>query len=158
MSAPDAKKARSEDGLPAKPLPHPDRDSAPFWAAARAGELRLQRCDGCGAWRFPPRAICERCGSFASTWTRTSGRGRVTTWITTHRPFSAAFRDEVPYHVIAVALEEQAECVLLGNLLGGGEPSAGLRVRAVFVPVSDSAALVQWQPDEPEGPTRRAGG
>ncbi len=39
-----------------KPLPQPDRDSLPFWQGTRAGELRVQRCNACSRYRFPPRA------------------------------------------------------------------------------------------------------
>ena len=39
-----------------------DRDSAEWWEALRRHELVIQRCDDCGAWRWPPRAICGECG------------------------------------------------------------------------------------------------
>ena len=42
-----------------RPLPYPDRDSEPYWSALSNGELKLQRCNDCGAFRWPPRAICN---------------------------------------------------------------------------------------------------
>ena len=129
-----------------KPLPYPDRDSTPFWEGARAGELRLQRCDGCGRWRWPPRAVCGDCRSFESTWRATRGRGRVVSWIRNHQIFMPAYRDEVPYSVIQVALEEQPDIAMFGRLVGGAEPADGLPVRAVFAPVTDEVTLVHWEP------------
>jgi len=129
-----------------KPLPRPDRDSQPYWEFIRKGELRLQCCDRCGTWRFPPRAICGRCHSFDSTWTATRGLGRVTSWITTHQVFAPAFRSEVPYHVVQVALDEQPDLILPGQLVPGAQPGADLRVRARFHGVTDGVTLLFWEP------------
>jgi uncharacterized OB-fold protein len=132
----------------AKLLPAPDRDSQPFWDGVRAGELRVQRCDGCGAYRWPARAVCNRCHSFEATWTPLSGRGRIVSWITTHQVFMKAYADDTPYAVVLVTLDEQDDLQLVGNLMGGREPADGMPVRAVFAPVTDEATLLQWEPAE----------
>jgi hypothetical protein len=129
-----------------KPVPHPDRDSQPYWDFIRKGELRLQRCDRCGTWRFPPRAICGKCRSFESTWIATKGLGRVTSWITTHQIFAPAYRSEVPYHVVQVALDEQPDLILPGQLIPGAEPAANLRVRGVPREVAEGVTLILWEP------------
>jgi uncharacterized OB-fold protein len=131
---------------PARPLPHPDRDSQPYWDFIRKGELRLQRCDRCGTWRFPPRAICGSCHSFEATWTPTRGLGTVTSWITTHQVFAPAYRDDVPYVVVQVALDEQPDLILPGRLVSGAEPREQLRVRAVPLEVAPDVSLVFWDP------------
>ena len=120
----------------------PDRDSERYWAAAAEGRLEIQRCDGCGAFRWPPRSICDRCASFEHAWIATRGRGRVMSWVTTHQVYAKALADAVPYHVVSVALDEQPDVVLVGNLLGGA-PRDQLPVRAVF-----PDGLVQWEPAE----------
>jgi hypothetical protein len=129
-----------------RPLPFPDRDSAPFWEGVRQGELRLQRCNRCGRRRWPPRAVCNACHSFEASWVQASGRGRVVSWVRTHQVFLPAFRDEVPYTVIQVALEEQPDVCMIGRLRGGAEPRAGLAVRAVFTDAAPEVALVDWEP------------
>jgi len=134
-----------------KPLPTPDRDSEPFWRSVRAGELRLQRCDACGAWRWPARAVCGRCQSFDATWTAVSGMGRVASWVTTHQVFAPAYRDAVPYDVVEVVLDEQDDLRMIGNLVGGAKPVPRMRVRAVCSKVGVSAALVHWEPAHDEG-------
>jgi uncharacterized OB-fold protein len=130
----------------AKPVPHEDRDSRPYWEFIRKGELRLQRCSACGTWRWPPRALCGRCRSFECEWARVSGTGRVTSWITTHQIFSPAYRDDVPYHVIQVALDEQPDLILPGQLVAGTEPRADLRVRATTREVAPGVVLLFWEP------------
>ena len=40
-----------------------DPDGAPFWEGAALGELRVQACGACGAWRMPPRPMCPKCRS-----------------------------------------------------------------------------------------------
>jgi hypothetical protein len=127
-----------------KPLPQPDRDSAPYWEGVAAGEIRLQRCSDCGAWRWPARAICNRCRSFAAQWMKASGLGTVVSWIRTHQVFIRNFADEVPYVTVEVQLDEQDDIRLIGRLVEPGiEPEIGMRVRAEF---TSDPALVVWRP------------
>lgn len=129
----------------ARPLPVPDRDSEPFWQGLREGELRVQRCRGCGALRWPPRALCNRCHELGGEWIALSGRGRIVSWVRTHQVFAPAWRSEVPYDVVLVALDEQDDLQLVGRL-ARGEPAAQLAVRARFVPATDAVALLYWEP------------
>ena len=127
-----------------KPLPTPDRDSAPYWEGIAAGEVRLQRCSDCGAWRWPARAICNRCRSFAAEWVKASGLGTVVSWIRTHQLFIRSFEQDVPYVTVEVQLDEQDDIRLIGRLAEAHmEPAIGMRVRAEF---SSDPALVVWRP------------
>jgi len=132
------------DAAPPKPLPQPDRDSQPFWAGLRQGELRVQRCLGCRALRWPPRAICNRCRGFSCEWIALSGRGRIVSWVRTHQAFAPAWRDDVPYDVVQVALDEQEDLQLIGRL-DGAAPAGNLRVRARFVQVDEEHAVLHWE-------------
>ena len=132
---------------PAKPLPTPDRDSEPFWQALRERQLRLQRCSGCGELRFPPREVCNVCFSFDAQWQELSGRGRVVSWVRTHQVFAPAYRLEVPYVSVQVALAEQGDVQLIGGWHGAADPCVGELVRARFVDASDWV-LLDWAPAE----------
>jgi uncharacterized protein len=132
-------------GMASRPVPHPDRDSQPWWDALARHELRFQRCTACGAWRWPPRAICNRCGSFDTAWELVSGRGTVAGWIVNHHAFSSDFAS--PYAVILVRLEEQDDCKLIGSFRGAIDTlHAGLPVRAAFDDVADGITLLAWEP------------
>jgi len=41
----------------AKPLPHIDEESRPWWEATQRHELYIQKCRDCGDLRFHPRAL-----------------------------------------------------------------------------------------------------
>ena len=127
-----------------KPLPIPDRDSAPYWEGIAAGELRLQRCTDCGAWRWPARAICSRCRSFAAEWVKASGLGTIVSWIRTHQIFIRSFEADAPYVTVEVQLDEQDDIRLIGRLAEPtAEPEIGMRVLAEF---TRDPALVVWRP------------
>jgi uncharacterized OB-fold protein len=125
-------------------LPNPIGPNAEFYAWCARGDLRLQRCSDCGAWRHPPRHRCAACGSLASSWESVSGRGRVFSWTVTHQPLDPAF--EPPYAVVVVELEEGPR--LVGNLRGiePGELALDLAVEVELERVSDTIALVHFRP------------
>src|SRR4051812_20987241 len=95
-------------------LPDPVGPNAAFYSYLARGELRLQRCDACSAWRHPPRHRCAACGSVAASWQPVSGRGHVFTFTITHRAVDPAFTP--PYAVVVAELEEGPR--LVGNMRG----------------------------------------
>ncbi len=130
------------------PYPTPDRDSEPFWTAINNGELQLQKCEDCETLRWPPRAICNRCASFAASWQPTTGRGALVSWIRTHQVFAPAYRDRVPYLVVQVALEEQRDILLIGGWRDERDPIPGEPVAARFTETSTGQRLLDWAPAE----------
>jgi uncharacterized protein len=131
-----------------KPLPQPTPLTQPFWDAARRGELRIQRCDECGRYRFYPTAVCAACGSPAATWTKMSGRGKVFSWIVVRRAIEAAWRDAVPFTVAVVELDEQRGLLVPGTLTGIAPEKvvAGMPVEVWFEPVTEEVSLTRWRP------------
>jgi uncharacterized OB-fold protein len=131
---------------PTRPLPRLDDVNAPFWQGARAGELRLQQCTGCGAWRFPAGRHCAQCGGQESRWTPVSGRGTVWSWCVFHQVYFPGLAGAVPYNVVLVKLEEGP--LLFSNVVG--VPNEALRIGMAVVPhferVTDEVTLVQFKP------------
>jgi uncharacterized OB-fold protein len=64
-----------------------------FWFGCARGELLVQACGACGKWRMPPRPMCPYCRSTDVKWDRTSGRGRVWSFIVPHPPLLPAYAD-----------------------------------------------------------------
>jgi uncharacterized OB-fold protein len=128
-----------------RPLPSlEDPVTAPFWAACRQGRLELQRCDGCGALRWPPARRCPGCLSEAATTTPLGGRGTVWSHARYDRALHPAFAGSVPYVVLAVALEEGP--VMIGGLRGDPDGlRVGARVEAVFTEVGGGVTLPQFE-------------
>ncbi|MDT4934304.1 MAG: uncharacterized protein QOK11_2196 [Pseudonocardiales bacterium] len=139
--------------------PVADEDSAPFWAAARSGELRMQACAGCGQLRFPPQPMCPHCHSTASSWQVMSGLGTIWSYVVPHPPLLPAYERWAPFNVVLVQLDEDPEIRLTGNLLASADGhvneidpatiTIGERVRAVFRQVSADLVVPQWVRLEP---------
>ena len=127
------------------PLPVPTADNAPFYDAARRGELRLQRCTGCGRYRHYPRPTCPACLSREHTWERLSGHGTVWTWTIVRGPTLPAFEPKLPYNVVDVLLDEGVHFVSEVLDCAPEEVRAGMPVEAVFVPASDALTLVKFR-------------
>ena len=130
----------------AKPLPQVTPEMKPFWDAARRHELVVQRCRGCGAYRFPARDICSRCLAREGEWTRVSGRGSVFSRAVMHQVYHPGFASEVHYGLVVIELEEGAR--LVSNLVDGppGEIRAGMPVEVVFDDVTPEVTLPKFRP------------
>ena len=127
------------------PLPLPTADNAAFYAAARRGELHLQRCTACGRFRHYPRPLCPACLSREHVWERASGRGTVYTWTIVRGPTLPAFEASLPYNVVDVLLDEGVHFVSQVLDCPPDALYAGLPVEAVFVPASDDITLVKFR-------------
>ena len=113
-------------------LPDESPLDEPFWAATAVHELRLQRCDTCGTFRFIPSEICSHCHSESATWTRVSGCGRIFTYTVVHRAPTPAYQRDAPYVIVHVNLTEGPR--MIGNLVGCPVDgvSIGMPVEVVF--------------------------
>jgi uncharacterized OB-fold protein len=127
------------------PLPAPTLDNAPFYEAARRGELRFQRCASCGAFRHYPRPICPKCLGREYTWEQASGRGSVYTWTIVRGPTLPAFEHRLPYNVVDVLLEEGVHFVSEVVDCAPEAIEAGMPVVATFVPVTEEITLVKFR-------------
>ena len=112
------------------PYPLPDSDSSEFWEALRRHELMVGHCPACDTDFFYPRQRCPACGSLAQL-VAVSGRGHIYSWTRVHRA-PPAFRDEAPYVVVLVELDEGPR--LMSRLADAAErtPHVGEPVRVEF--------------------------
>ncbi|HEX9438019.1 MAG TPA: Zn-ribbon domain-containing OB-fold protein [Candidatus Limnocylindria bacterium] len=130
----------------APPLPRPSLESGPFWEAVHRGELRIQRCARDGAFFFPPSPRCPRDWSTEWSWERTSGRGTVFSFVTFQRSYHPAFRDQLPYVVAIVELEEGVRLVTRLTGVAPAEVRVGMPVEVAFTPVTDEVTLPLFRP------------
>jgi len=113
----------------------PDDDlTADFWAGAKIGELRIQRCRSCGTFIHLPRPICRVCQSFDLAWEKVSGLGSIYSFTVTTRAFHPYFVDRLPYVVATIALDEQPKLHFLSNIVDTDPDKVriGQRVRVSF--------------------------
>lgn len=116
----------------AKPVPPSNADTAEFWRGCNAERLLFQRCEACGHVQFPPRSLCVKCHGRKIAWQESARRGRIHSFTVVHRPPTAAFKDDVPYVLALVDLDEGFR--IMCNLLGSPPATAaiGLAVRITF--------------------------
>ncbi len=125
---------------PARVLPVPDEQSAPYWKAAAEHVLTAARCSNCGMFSLPPGAICLHCRSTSATFMfePVSGRGRVRSWTVVRQSFLPGFEADVPFVLVDVELVEQPELRLIGRLVDGVD--APLRLGAPVVAAFEDIA------------------
>jgi uncharacterized protein len=125
-------------------------DTEFFWAGTQAGELRIQRCSGCGALRHPPGPACLSCGSIGKAeYQVAAGTGTVYSYVVHRHPPVPG--KQLP---LVIALVELTEGVrMLGELTGvdPADVAIGMPVRVRFRRVDDDLVLPDWRPDPPGG-------
>src|SRR5581483_10256016 len=129
-----------------RPVPSPSPETQPFWDGCAKGQLLLQRCTQCGAYRHPPSPICAACLSTEDEWLPASGRGTVYTFSIVRQALARAWQPFVPYVVAVIELKEGPRVV--SNVVGI-EPEAvqiGMGVEVVFEPISDAITLPLFRP------------
>ncbi len=133
-------------GRPSKPLPIPDHDTKPYWDGCLRGELLLQKCSECGAYRHPPSPICSVCLSASSEWVQASGDATVYTFVVVQRAFHPAWEGEVPYIVCIVELAEGPHIMTNLTDVDPDKVHVGMPVHVWFDQASDEISLPKFRP------------
>lgn len=107
-----------------RPLPHPTFESRPFWDGCAEGVLRYQQCPNCGRTQFIPRALCEACQHAPLQWHTSQGLGRILSYTVVHRAPTAAFKEDLPYVIAIVDMDEGFR--LMVNVKDGARQSLSI--------------------------------
>jgi uncharacterized OB-fold protein len=128
--------------MSARPIPPTSELTAPYWEAARRGELVLQRCGACDERPFPPRARCPRCGADSLAFAPVSGRGTVYSYTVAQRAPHPVFSGQLPLVVAIVELAEGPR--LITNVVGCDPASVmvGMAVEVAYEPIDDSELVL----------------
>ncbi|MEU9457008.1 OB-fold domain-containing protein [Streptomyces sp. NPDC048277] len=118
----------------------------PFWESLKAHDVRVQRCDACGAFRYVPKEICPSCRATAATWSPVSGEGRVYTYSVVRRGPTKEFQAMAPYVIVHVTMAEGFRMV--GTLLDVDpeKVAIGDPVRVRYSDVTDDWTLLAFGP------------
>lgn len=110
-----------------------------------AGIFALPMCASCARMHYPPRVLCPRCGSDSLVWRKSAGLGTV------YSTSTLAPRDEPPYAVILVDLDDGPR--LMSNAVGisPDEVRIGLRVR-LRIANCDGTAIPVFEPGGADAP------
>lgn len=133
------------DGEWTRPVPRKDAISGPYFEAAAEGRLTIQRCPKCGNRQFYPRAACTQCGA-TPEWEEASGRGTVHTFTVIRQNHAKPFKDELPYVVAIVELDEGPR--MMGNVTGcdPDDVHIGMPVEVYFRLADEAVGVPFWRP------------
>jgi uncharacterized OB-fold protein len=133
--------------LATRPKPVVDNWNRPFWEACNRGELKLQRCKATGKCFFPPAPVSPFTGRPEWEWISASGRGELWSFVVFHQKYFNGMKDELPYPVAMVKLEEGP--YLLTNLVGmtASEAKIGMRLAVCFPGGPEGFVLPQFAPE-----------
>lgn len=136
-----------------RPLPVPDEQSAPFWKAAADHVLALARCARCGSLAMPPDVACPYCHSVDPEYAfePVDGTGTVRSWTVMRQSFLPGFDDDVPFVLVDVELDVQADLRMIGRLLDGPDAPLHLgdRVAMAFEDLAPGVAVPAFVLEEP---------
>jgi hypothetical protein len=130
-----------------KPLPEMDPEDKPYWVNVHEHAMKVQRCESCGTWHFPPRPICAKCQSDKLVWTKVSGRGRVYASTNQYHAFLPSYtKDDMPYNVSIIELDEGVR--MITNVIGCpvDQVKIGMAVEVVYDDVTPEITLAKWRP------------
>ncbi len=100
----------------ARSEPNSTEYSEGFWVGVRRGELVIQRCTACERLRHYPQPMCPDCHSVDFDWAPVTGRGVIYSYTVAHRAFHPAWKDDVPYVLATIELEEGVR--MMTDLIG----------------------------------------
>ncbi len=130
---------------PGRALPQPTPETQHFWEGTKAGELRLQRCDGCGKVYFPPRPFCPGCGSRKVSVIQASGKAVLWSYVIHHRPVPGF---TPPYAIAVVQLAEGPR--MMSNIVECAQTPEALQLdmplEVVFEKQNDAITLPFFRP------------
>jgi len=128
----------------AGPLPFAaDRETEPFFDAAKEGRLVYRACNACGHGLHPPTEHCAWCGSWDTAWRTAKGTGRLHAWTTVVHQVHPGF--PTPYTLVVVQLDDAPDVRLMGRLDGEPKLEAGMRMQVWFEALGDGVALPNWK-------------
>ncbi len=129
-----------------KPLPKLRGEEHIYFERAAQGELVYQECAACGARTNYPRVVCPGCFGTDLAVVPSRGSGTVHSFTTLYRAGAAAFREDVPYTIVLVDLDEGVR--VLADLVTTEHEAVqvGMRVSVTFDRVSEDFTLPRFVP------------
>jgi len=137
-----------EQNIPPKPVPELTDLTRPFWTAAKARKLVMQRCDRCSTLNFFPKPWCIECGNRRLEWVEVKPRGIVYSYTVAYVVMMnyPGWKDELPVIQCIIDLDDGPR--MYGQLVGckPDEVRIDMRVEACFEDISEEAAIPKFRP------------
>jgi uncharacterized OB-fold protein len=126
--------------------PMVNRDSQFFWDGTAVGELRIPKCNACGAKRFPPGPACQSCEAYDRGYDVAAGTGTVYSYVVHRHPPVPG--KELPIVIALIDVDEGVRMV--GEVVDvdvddEGAIEIGTRLQVDFAKVDDELTLPVWR-------------
>lgn len=125
-----------------------DKNTEPFWQAARERRLVAPQCSECSTFRLPPTPFCPTCQSKSVNWIELSGAATVYSFAVV---YGMPGMPEVTLVPAVLELPDAPGARLVSNIIGvtPAQVSIGMAVRVDFCPANDGWMLPVFHPDRP---------
>jgi uncharacterized protein len=122
-----------------------NKDTEPFWLAAKERRLVAPQCSDCETFRLPPTPFCPNCQSTAVNWVQLSGDATVYSFAVVHGIPGMPELTVVP---AVVDLPDAPGARLVSNVIGvsPSEVTIGMKLRVDFSPITDGWLLPVFRP------------
>lgn len=143
MSAPEATLATTLPGEHVRIAVN--KDTEPFWQAAKQGRLATPQCADCGAFRLPPTPFCPGCQSKAVNWKELSGDATVYSFAVVH---GIPGMPELTLVAAVVDLPDAPGARLVSNIIDidPADVAIGMPLHVDFSPIADGWMLPVFRP------------
>lgn len=125
--------------LPESPL------YAQYFEGLREGRIAVRTCADCDARQWPPRELCSNCQGSNFTSSDAPIVGEVYTYTVMYRAFHPWFKDQLPYGVVVVEVDEGIRII---GRYAGADPDrleCGQRMEAVFDDLGADNGSISWR-------------
>jgi uncharacterized protein len=128
-----------------------NKDTEPFWQAAKEGRLAAPQCADCGAFRLPPTPFCPACQSTAVNWVELSGDATVYSFAVVH---GIPCAPDLMLVAAVVDLPDAPGARLVSNIIdiAPADVSIGMPLRVDFSPITDGWMLPVFRAVAPTAP------
>ena len=128
-----------------KPRPTIDIDSKIYWEAAKNKKLMIQYSLDTKEYFLYSKQLTNSIDSKNIEWREVSGKGKIYSFTVVHAPAGPAFKDETPYIVASIELEEGAR--IISNILTQdvANISIGDNVKVIFEKQDDEFTIPKFK-------------
>ena len=128
-----------------KPRPTIDPDSKIYWDAANDNKLMVQYSIETKEYFLYSKQLTNAADSKNIEWRQVSGKGKIYSFTIVYAPAGPAFKDDTPYIVASIELDEGAR--IISNLLTDDieKVSIGDYVKVVFEKQTDGFIIPKFE-------------
>tara|TARA_B100001559_G_C15944932_1_gene369339 strand:- start:85 stop:492 length:408 start_codon:yes stop_codon:yes gene_type:complete len=127
-----------------KPRPTIDIDSKTYWDGAKNKKLMIQYSLDTKEYFLYSKQLTNTTDSKNIEWREVSGKGKIYSYTVVHAPAGPAFKDDTPYIVASIELEEGAR--IISNVITEDvtNVSIGDRVKVIFEKQDDEFTIPKF--------------